>query len=261
MKPSITILSSLTTITLINNTAINFINNNTIANKASKPEIMQTPISLFNNRFGYLNQDSWITNQSTNDKKYYSYDTSHAVGNLSDGTKARNAFIVDSTGSLIINTKLKLSNLDKSMLNNVQQEMISHKQVTSFKDYYDIYSNSIYSDSYFSGDNSSWKYLQMGGVEKNIDISKQESANKVEYNDSLSETLDLYYIAQATQIPDGIDLAVAHSLGKYFINQSSLNNKFADDLTNNIINVIANNNDVYRLVCKINQSITLLTMK
>lgn len=127
--------------------------------------------------------------------------------------------------------------------------MISHKQVTSFKDDYDDYSNSIYSDNYFSGDNSSWKYLQMGGVEKNIDISKQQSANKVEYNDSLSETLGLYYIAQATQIPYGIDLAVAHSLGKYFINQSSLNNKFADDLTNNIINVIASNNDVYKLVC------------
>lgn len=250
MKQSITIFSSLTTMaSSSSNATINLINNNTIANEVSKPEIMQTSTSLFNNRFGYLNQDSWITNQSTIDKKYYSYDTSHAVGNLSDGIPTRNVFMVDNIGSLIIDAKFKISDLDKNMLNNVQQEMISHKQVTSFKDDYDIYSNSVYSDSYFSGDNSSWKYLQMGGVEKNIDISKQESANKVEFNDSLSETLGLYYIAQATQITDGIDLAVAHSLGKYFIDQSSLKNKFADDLTNSIINVITNNSDVYKLLC------------
>ncbi|WP_342275819.1 hypothetical protein [Spiroplasma endosymbiont of Nebria brevicollis] len=231
MKQLLIILSSLTTLSLASNVALNVTNNNTTINNnlTSSPTDVQTPISLFNNTFGYLNQDSWITNQSTTDSKYYSYDTSHAVGKLSDGTPSRNAFIVDSNGNLTIDSSLKLSDTDKSTLNNIQQEMDSHKQVTSVKDSYNPYSKSTYSDNYFSGDNSSWKYLQMGDVENHIDISSQQSANKVAHSNGLSETLGLYYIAQAERNPGGIDANVANNLGKYFISKSSL--------TNSIINI------------------------
>lgn len=164
MKQSLIILSSLATLALTNNAVLNIVNhNNTTVNSnlnsnASNASNAQAPTSLFNNTFGYLNQGSWITNQSTTDYKYYSYDTSHAVGNLSDGTPARNAFIVDSNGNLIINSALKLSDLDKNMLNNIQSQMIAHRQISAIKNNYNPYSKSIYSDSYFNGDNSSWKY-------------------------------------------------------------------------------------------------------
>lgn len=57
------------------------------------------------------------------------------------------------------------------MLNNIQSEMINHKEVTVIKNSKNIYSKSVYNDSFVTGDNSNWKYLQMGGVEKHIDIS------------------------------------------------------------------------------------------
>ncbi|WP_342276353.1 hypothetical protein [Spiroplasma endosymbiont of Nebria brevicollis] len=246
MKQSLIILTSLATVAFSSSTTVNFINNTTTNELSSKPEPAQTPPSLFNNTFGYLSQDKWITNQSTTDHKYYSYDTSHVVSNLSDGTPTRNAFIVDNTGSLTINSKLNLSNVDKNMLNNIQAQMISHKQVTSIKDDYNVYSKSIYSDNYFS-DNSSWKYLQMGGLENHIDISSQQSANKVDNRGaSLSETLGLYYIAKAERT-NRIDSTVANSLGKDFISKSSLKN-LDDSLTSSIINVVATNADAYNLI-------------
>lgn len=42
----------------------------------------------------------------------------------------------------------------------------------------------MYTQEYFSGSNSNWKYLQFGGVEKHIGISSQSNANKVEYYQS-----------------------------------------------------------------------------
>ncbi|WP_375317972.1 IS1595 family transposase [Spiroplasma endosymbiont of Virgichneumon dumeticola] len=216
-------------------------------NLIAPPTKDQTPPSLFNNKFGCLNQDKWITNQSTTDHKYYSYDTSHAIGNLSDGTPTRNAFLVDNNGNLTIDSSLNLSDADKSMLNNIQEQMNSHKQITTIKDSFNSYSKSIYSDSYFSGDNSSWKYLQFGGIENHINISSQQSANKVEHNNSLSETLGLYYIAKATRTSGGIDMSVANSLGKYFISKSSLKN-LNDSLTSSIINIIATVNNVYNFL-------------
>ncbi|WP_308150096.1 hypothetical protein [Spiroplasma sp. AdecLV25b] len=178
MKQSLIILSSLTTLTLASNVVVNVVNSNTTINNnlTSNPSNDQTSTSLFNNKFACLSQNSWITNQSTTDSKYYSYDTSHAIGNLSDGTPTKNTFIVDSNGNLTIDSSLKLTEADKSMLNNIQAEMNSHKKITSVKDFYNPYSKSVYNDSFFSGDNSNWKYLQMGGVENHIDISSQQSA-------------------------------------------------------------------------------------
>lgn len=63
----------------------------------------------------------------------------------------------------------------------------------------------------------------------------------------MSETLGLYYISQATRVPSGIDLAVANILGKNFISQSSLKN-LDENLTKNIISVIANNTNVHNLI-------------
>ncbi|WP_308150222.1 hypothetical protein [Spiroplasma sp. AdecLV25b] len=253
MKQLTIILSSLTTLTLANNVTANVINNTTNINSElnNSPSNETKLNSLFNNKFGYLNQDSWITNKATTDSKYYSYDTNHAVGKLSDGTPTKNAFIVDSNGNLTIDSSLKLTDADKNMLNNIQQEMTAHKKVTTVKDSYNPYSKSVYSASFFSGDNSSWKYLQMGGVENRIDISSQQSANKVEHSNSLSETLGLYYIAKAERIPGGIDRVVAKSLGTYFLNQSSF--KSPDEvLADSVINVIATNDNVYNINSSIN---------
>ncbi|WP_375316860.1 hypothetical protein [Spiroplasma endosymbiont of Virgichneumon dumeticola] len=174
------------------------------------PNIMQLELGIFSQKavLGIIQYIRYY--------KYYSYDTSHAIGNLSDGTPTKNTFIVDSNGNLTIDSSLKLTEADKSMLNNIQAEMNSHKKITSVKDFYNPYSKSVYNDSFFSGDNSNWKYLQMGGVENHIDISSQQLANKVEHSNSLSETLGLYYIAKAERIPGGIDSTTANSLGKYF---------------------------------------------
>lgn len=75
--------------------------------------------------------------------------------------------------------------------------MITHRQITTNNND-NFYSNSQYSANYFIG-NSKWTFFQEGGVEQHIDISQQAVANKVEYSNSLSETLGLYYIAKAVK--------------------------------------------------------------
>ncbi|WP_338987290.1 hypothetical protein [Spiroplasma endosymbiont of Dasysyrphus albostriatus] len=98
MKQLLITLSTLTTLTLTSNTIINSINDNTVISSrlTNKSSINNISTSLFNNQYGYLSDDDWITNQSTIDHKYYSYDTSHADYLLSDGkTLARTLFTVD----------------------------------------------------------------------------------------------------------------------------------------------------------------------
>ncbi|WP_338974473.1 hypothetical protein [Spiroplasma endosymbiont of Tricholauxania praeusta] len=91
MKQFLIALSSLTILVLTGNNNINHINNSLKNN-------VNNTTSLFNNKYGYLNDNDIITNQSTTDHKFYSYDTSA----LKDYTfaNARDVFLVDNTGSL-----------------------------------------------------------------------------------------------------------------------------------------------------------------
>ncbi|WP_339048510.1 hypothetical protein [Spiroplasma endosymbiont of Colias croceus] len=99
MKQFLLTLSTVTTLTIASNTMFNsmmiVVQKNNIASK--KKILPVIPIdqnkSLFNNQYGYLNNNDWITNQSIIDNKYYSYDTNHADYLLSDGkTLARTLF-------------------------------------------------------------------------------------------------------------------------------------------------------------------------
>lgn len=249
MKQSLIILTSLATVAFSSSTTVNFINNTTTNELSSKSEPAQDPPSLLNNKFGYLNQDAWITNQSTLDNKYYSYDTSHADYLLSDGkTSARILFSVNDTGKLVYKKDAIIAEKDKADIENTKQEMIDHKKITATKDTSNKYSKSEYNTSYFTGDNNDWKYLQFSGIEKNIDISSQQSANKVKNSENLNEPSGLYYIAKTERTSGGIDSAVAHRLAKYFISKSSLQGQISDNLTNKIVNLIYNNNDIYKFI-------------
>lgn len=126
-----------------------------------------------------------------------------------------------------------------------------NKNIASIKDTYNPYSKSEYNNSYFTGDNSDWQYLQLGGIEKHIDISDVRGGTRVENSNNLSETLGLYYIAKAVK-ENKITKAIADDLGQYFISHSTLKDKIANnDLINNIISVIANNTDIFQLISKL----------
>lgn len=113
----------------------------------------------------------WITNQSTTDHKFYSYDTS-ALAAYSF-SNARNTFFVNNTGSLVYNPAIAIPDNEKTNITNTKQEMISHRKVTTMINN-DQYGDSLYSSqNYFAGDNKNWQYLKFGGLEKHIDISKQ----------------------------------------------------------------------------------------
>lgn len=150
-------------------------------------------LSLFNNEYEKLNNSDWITNQSTTDNKYYSYDRSHANYELSDKTNARNAFMVDDNGQLVIKTSKSYTKIDYNNLNNTKDEIIANRKVTTINRVCDnSYTGSEFCSDIFTGDNSDWKFLQESQVEKHVDISDVACANKVLYNDNLSEGLGLY---------------------------------------------------------------------
>ncbi len=201
--------------------------------------------ALFNNQFNYLSTSDWITNQSTTDHKFYSYDTS-TLKNYSF-TNARNVFLVDNTGTLVYNSDITIPDKDKVNIENTKQEMNSHKQVNTINDDDNPYSKSEYSNKYFNGDNNDWQYLQQGDIESHIDISQQVGANKVEYSNNLNETLGLYYIAKAVQ-QNKISQTIANNLAIYFINQSSLKEQISDKLTTTIVNLIINNQEIYNFL-------------
>ncbi|WJG70259.1 hypothetical protein [Spiroplasma ixodetis] len=150
MKQLLITLSTLTTLTLTSNTIINSINDNTVINSrlTNKSSINNISTSLFNNQYGYLSDDDWITNQSIIDHKYYSYDTSHANYLLSDGkTLARTLFIVDNKGELVYKKDIIIPEKDKVDVNNTKQEMITNCQVT-INNNDNFYSNTQYSTNY-----------------------------------------------------------------------------------------------------------------
>ncbi|WP_338987408.1 hypothetical protein [Spiroplasma endosymbiont of Dasysyrphus albostriatus] len=227
MRKTINILTvgifSLATSTTIL-TSVNHFNTN--KNDLQKANATANQTSLFNNQYQYLNNSDWITNQSTTDHKFYSYDTS-ALKSYTF-TNARNVFLVDTTGNLVYNTKVTIPNKDKSDIENTKQEMITKKKVTSLKsnpNYSDAYNFSEYQQNNFVGDNN-WTYLQFGGLEQNIDISN---------------------IADAA-INNKISLAIAYNISQQFINKSSLNKLISNQLTNNIINLIVENTNIFNFI-------------
>ncbi|WP_425381525.1 hypothetical protein [Spiroplasma endosymbiont of Polydrusus pterygomalis] len=244
MKQFLILLSSITTLTISSITFANFNQNTTVTNNLQTNN-NNNQTALFNNKYRYLSDSDIITNQSIIDNKYYSYDTS-ALKNYSFAN-ARNIFLVNNTGSLVYNPAITIPDKDKVDIGNTMQEMISNKKVTTIKNEYNLYSKSEYSNLYFSGDNHNWQYIQQGGVETHIDISQQAGANKVEYSNSLSESLGLYYIAKA-EINNKIDKSIAEQLSKYFINQSSLKGQISDKLTTTIVNLIINNQEIYNFL-------------
>ncbi|WDA54431.1 MAG: hypothetical protein PPFGHCPK_00876 [Spiroplasma endosymbiont of Drosophila atripex] len=248
MRKTINILTvgifSLATSTTIL-TSVNHFNSS--KNDLQKANATTNQTSLFNNQYRYLNNSVWITNQSTTDHKFYSYDTS-ALKSYTF-TNARNVFLVDTTGNLVYNTKVTIPNKDKSDIENTKQEMITKKKVTSLKsnpNYSDAYNFSEYQQNNFIGDNN-WTYLQFGGLEQNIDISNITGASKIENNNNLSENLGLYYIADAA-INNKISLAISYNISQQFINKSSLNKLISNQLTNNIINLIVENTNIFNFI-------------
>lgn len=220
-------------------TSVNHIN--TTKNHDLQKENASNETALFNNNYGYLNNNDWITNQSTIDHKYYSYDTS-ALKNYSFAN-ARNTFLVDTTGNLISNSDVIIPDNEKINIANTKQEMINYRKVTAMKtdpNHSDAYNFSNYQQNNFVGDNN-WTYLQLGGLEQTIDISNIPTAAKIENNSHLNENLGLYYIADAA-INNKISLAISYNIGQEFINRSSLKEQIDNSLIKTIINLIVNNN-------------------
>lgn len=206
--------------------------------------------SLFNNHYHYLNNDDWITNQSTVDNKFYSYDTS-ALKNYTFAN-ARNSFFVDTQGNLVNNQTVNIPNKDKIDIENTKQEMITKRKIFSFKTKLQTnenYNFSNYQQNYFIGNNN-WNYLQFGGLEKTINISAVKNANKITNNTHLAETLGLYYIAAAA-ITNKIDLTIADNISQEFIKKSSLSSQSSNSLatiTTNIINIIYKNINIFKFI-------------
>ncbi|WP_252319973.1 hypothetical protein [Spiroplasma endosymbiont of Lariophagus distinguendus] len=159
MKQFLLTLSTVTTLTIASNTMFNsmmiVVQKNNIASK--KKILPVIPIdqnkSLFNNQYGYLNNNDWITNQSIIDNKYYSYDTNHADYLLSDGkTLARTLFTVDNKGELIYKKDAMIPDKDKVNVNNTKQEMIFHRKVATINNPTNSYSGSQLDINYFAGD-------------------------------------------------------------------------------------------------------------
>lgn len=156
MKQLLLSLSIVTTLTITSNTITNnmIVNQkNNIVSKRQKISIIpkNEKKALFNNQYGYLNNDDWITNQSTIDDKYYRYDTSHANYLLSDDkTLARTLFIVDNNGNLTYKKDVIIPPKDKSDVNNTKQEMIFHRQVATVNNITNNYSGSQYLLNYFA---------------------------------------------------------------------------------------------------------------
>ncbi|WP_425380861.1 hypothetical protein [Spiroplasma endosymbiont of Polydrusus pterygomalis] len=252
MKQFLILLSSITTLTISSNTFAIFNQNTTFTNNLQTNNNNDNQTSLFNNQYGYLSTSDWITNQSDSDQKFYSYDTNHANYLLSDGkTSARTLFIVNHKGELIYKKDAVIPESDKLDVNNTKQEMINDKKITTIKDTYNPYSKSQYSNTYFSGDNN-WQYIQFGGIEKHIDISSQAGADKIENSNNLSESLGLYYIAKA-EINNKIDKSIAEQLSKYFINQSSLKKQTNNESVIKIIDLIIDNNEIYKLIFNVGE--------
>ncbi|WP_425377360.1 hypothetical protein [Spiroplasma endosymbiont of Aleiodes alternator] len=259
MKQFLLTLSTVTTLTIASNTMFNsmmiVVQKNNIASK--KKILPVIPInqnkSLFNNQYGYLNNDDWISNQSIIDNKYYSYNTNHADYLLSDGkTLARTLFIIDNKGELIYKKDAMIPDKDKVDVNNTKQEMIFHRKVATINNPTNSYSGSQYDINYFAGDGINWKYVQQSEVETHIDISQQENANNVENNNSLSEGLGLYYIAKAVrESDDSFKEQDADILAHYFITQSSLNGSLSDVLIDKIIHLLITNDNAYDYITNV----------
>ncbi|MBP1525018.1 MAG: hypothetical protein H9Q65_00420 [Spiroplasma ixodetis] len=94
MKQFLILLSSITTLTISSNTFANFNQNTTFINDLQKNSNNDNQTSLFNNKYGYLSNSDWITNQSITDHKFYSYDSKHADYELSSCINARNVFLL-----------------------------------------------------------------------------------------------------------------------------------------------------------------------
>ncbi|WP_342218463.1 hypothetical protein [Spiroplasma endosymbiont of Amphimallon solstitiale] len=97
MKQFLILLSSITTLTISTSTFANLNQNTTFTNNLQTNNNNQN--SLFNNQYGYLSTSDWITNQSTTNHKFYSYDTS-ALKNYTFAN-ARNTFLVDITFNFV----------------------------------------------------------------------------------------------------------------------------------------------------------------
>ncbi len=151
----------------------NLTKNFNVDNISNNPKLTvnDNQTTLFNNQHRYLSNDNWITNQSTTDHKFYSYDTS-ALATYSF-SNAQNTFLVNNIGSLVYNPAIIIPDKDKVDIANTKQEMISHWKVTTIINN-DQYGDSLYSSqNYFAGDNKNWQYLKFGVLGKHIDISKQ----------------------------------------------------------------------------------------
>ena len=182
MKQFLILFSSITTLTIASTTCVNFKQNTNVTNHLETNN-NDNSTALFNNKYGYLSNSDIITNQSITDHKFYSYDT--AALKSYTFANSRNVFLVDNTGTLVYNAKVTVPDKDKVDIENTKQEMINHRKITTIKDTYNPYSKSQYSNTYFSGDNLNWQYLQFGGIENHIDISQQSGANKVENSNNL----------------------------------------------------------------------------
>ncbi|WP_342275730.1 hypothetical protein [Spiroplasma endosymbiont of Nebria brevicollis] len=249
MKNLLLTLSSISTLTLAGNAALNtnFTEHKSIIKSSTNvtPQVASaTPI--FNDEYQKLNDSDWITNQATTDHKYYSYDTSHANYELSDKSNARTTFKVDDSGQLVINKKDSYTNIDYNNLNNTKDEIIVHRKVTAFNRITDnAYTGSEFRNDLFSGDNPDWKFLQESQVEKHVDISDVTGANKVSNHDSLSEGLGLYYIGKAAKDQSKEELNTYLALAKAFMNRSVLGTNVPDEVfTGIIITFISSSADV-----------------
>lgn len=249
MRNLLLTLSSISTLTFSWNSVLNstFIQHrNALKPSSNATNPITSTSSLFNNEYEKLNDSDWITNQSTTDNKYYSYDTSHANYELSDKTNVRNAFMVDDNGQLVIKTKKSYTKIDHNNLNNTKDEIIAHRKVTTINRVCDnAYIGSEFCNDIFTGDNSDWKFLQESQVEKHVDISDVTCSNKVLYNDNLSEGLGLYYIGQAAKYQSKTEWDVYIQLARTFMNRSILGTNVPDEILAGIINTfIRSSNNV-----------------
>lgn len=257
MKKLLLKLSGLSALALSNSIGSFLLINNS-NNNLLNHSLNENNTSLFNNYYQAFNSDSIvITNQSVNDKQYYSYDLTPADFILSNKVDAKTLFIVDNDGNLQYKTGVQdqIPAQDKSTVANVKTEIEQNKKITMIKNNIDN-SRSEYSKSYFN--NTNWQFLQFGGTENCIDISQQPGvADNIVNSGHLNEPLGLYYISQAI-INKKIDEKVGSILAQYFINQSSLANYLGttdvnqiNPLVKKIVDLLIDNNNIFKLLSNV----------
>lgn len=146
--------------------------------------------------------------------------------------------MVDDNGQLVIKKSKSYTKIDYNNLNNTKDEIIAHRKVTTINRVCDnAYTGSEFCSDIFTGDNSDWKFLQESQVEKHVDISDVACANKVLYNDNLSEGLGLYYIGQAAKGQSKTYINTYLQLARTFMNRSILATNVPDKVLDGIINI------------------------